>query len=78
MCWRWTVELRLGGTWDHLTLITTTYFSHSHPLTLGDGRHTRLYSSQPEVSLHSIKQKAITAAWTQACPALLKLSCSGV
>ena len=42
--------------------------------------HIQDCSSQPEVSLHAIKQKAATAAWTQVRPALLKaaVECSAM
>ena len=58
--------------------LTTTDFS---PMSIGTvTEDIQDCSSQPEVSLHAIKQKAATAAWTHVRPALLKaaVECSAM
>ena len=70
-------QLSSGGEVESSDLTTTDFFSTSFDTVTEDIQGC---SSQPEVSLHAIKQKAATAAWIQVRPALLKaaVECSAM
>ena len=70
-------QLSSGGEVGSSDLTSSTDF---FPTSFDTVTEDKGCSSQPEVSLHAIKQKAATAAWTQVRPALLKaaVECSAM